>query len=99
MERVLLKLRLHTTTANQIVAVPALMVHTYPCDGHGRLGHVDPRRIFSERIVFHQQPHQVPPGQELHHHIQVHVVLKNHRRDQQRFAISHTTNATKPAAY
>lgn len=55
---------------------------THPCDGHCGLGHVHPRGVLPEGVVLHQEPHQVAPRQELHDHVQVHVVLSRDKLGQ-----------------
>lgn len=62
-------------TTRNAMARPQSCV-THPCDGHGGLRHINPGRCFPKGIVLHEQPHQVSSGQELHHHVQVHLILR-----------------------
>mmetsp|Transcript_21612 Transcript_21612/g.49150 ORF Transcript_21612/g.49150 Transcript_21612/m.49150 type:complete len:235 (+) Transcript_21612:1255-1959(+) len=45
-------------------------------DGAGRLRHIKPSQRLAEGILLHQQTHEIPPGHEIHHHVQRRLVLK-----------------------
>eukprot|EP00968_Pinguiococcus_pyrenoidosus_P006115 scaffold407_cov251-Pinguiococcus_pyrenoidosus.AAC.4 len=46
--------------------------------GHGEahLGHVDLGLVLGEGVFAHEERHEVAPGEELHHHVQVGLILE-----------------------
>lgn len=45
-------------------------------DSEDQLCHVEFRLLFSKNVLFHEQSHQIPSGQELHDKVQIFVVLE-----------------------
>ena len=56
-------------TVNEAEAVDVL-------DGEGGFYHVELSSVLGQGILLHQKGHQVTPGEELHHEVEVERILK-----------------------